>query len=102
MSITLKRFDTATQTWVLLSTHMTNSDGRLDGGPALKGEAFTEGMYEWTFGVGEYFAAHAGVPTPGTPFLGEVPLRFGIDDPEAHYHVPLLCSPWSYSTYRGS
>ena len=44
----------------------------------------------------------AGVPTSGTPFLAEVPIRFGIDNPEQHYHVPLLCSPWSFSTYRGS
>ena len=80
---------------------MTNADGRLEGGPALKGAAFTHGTYEWTFHVGAYFAT-AGVPTAGTMFLSEVPLRFGIDDPEAHYHVPLLCSPWSYSTYRGS
>ena len=57
--------------------------------------------YEWTFGVGEYFAI-AGVPSAGTPFLGEVPICFGIDNPEKHYHVPLLCSPWSFSTYRGS
>ena len=70
-------------------------------GPALKGAAFTVGTYEWIFGVGDYFAV-AGVPISGTPFLADVPLRFGIDDPEAHYHVPLLCSPWSYSTYRGS
>mmetsp|Transcript_34093 Transcript_34093/g.79856 ORF Transcript_34093/g.79856 Transcript_34093/m.79856 type:complete len:107 (-) Transcript_34093:251-571(-) len=59
------------------------------------------GAYEWLFGVGAYFAA-AGVPSCGTPFLNEVPLRFGIDNAEQHYHVPLLCSPWSYSTYRGS
>ena len=63
--------------------------------------ALALGEYEWTFGVGAYFAA-AGVPTAGTPFLGDVPLRFGIDNAEQHYHVPLLCSPWSYSTYRGS
>lgn len=78
----------------------TNSDGRLDG-PALSGATFQEGVYEWLFGVGEYFATR-GTPSSGTPFLNEVPLRFGIDNPEKHYHVPLLCSPWSYSTYRGS
>jgi 2-oxo-4-hydroxy-4-carboxy-5-ureidoimidazoline decarboxylase len=86
---------------VVVGDFVTNDDGRLDGGPALKGAAFKEGAYEWTFGVGEYFAA-AGVATAGTPFLGEVPLRFGIDNAEKHYHVPLLCSPWSFSTYRGS
>jgi len=88
------------EAWKVVGNFVTNSDGRLNG-PALQGEAFTEGVYEWTFSVGDYFAA-AGVPTPGTPFLSDVPLRFGIDNPEQHYHVPLLCSPWSYSTYRGS
>lgn len=85
----------------LLGSWVTNDDGRLPGGPALKGEAFKAGTYEWTFQAGEYFQAHS-VPVAGTPFLDEVPLRFGIDDPEAHYHVPLLVSPWSFSTYRGS
>ena len=101
MAISLRRLDEENGEWAVLGRFTTNSDGRLDGGPALKGEAFTFGTYEWTFGVGDYFAT-AGVPTPGTHFLSDVPLRFGIDDPEAHYHVPLLCSPWSYSTYRGS
>ena len=78
----------------------TNEDGRLDG-PALKGPDFCAGAYEWTFRVGEYFAAK-GVATAPTPFLGDVPIRFGIDNPEEHYHVPLLCSPWTFSTYRGS
>ena len=73
---------------------MTNSDGRLPNGPALEGAALVDGVYEWTFGVGDYFAI-AGVPTAGTPFLKEVPIRFGIDNPEKHYHVPLLASPWS-------
>lgn len=101
MTIELRRLDEASGAWQLLASFVTNADGRLTGGPALKGAAFTVGTYEWTFGVGDYFAA-AGVPISGTPFLADVPLRFGIDDPEAHYHVPLLCSPWSYSTYRGS
>jgi len=85
----------------LVNEFVTNSDGRLDGGPALKGEDFVVGTYEWTFYVGNYFA-RKNAPTSGVPFLDEVPLRFGIDDPEQHYHVPLLVSPWSYSTYRGS
>jgi len=79
---------------------VTNADGRLEG-PALKGPEFRAGAYEWEFEVGDYFV-RAGVPTVGQPFLDVVPLRFGIDNPEEHYHVPLLCSPWSYSTYRGS
>ena len=81
---------------------ITNDEGRLDGGPALKGgKEFTVGVYEWTFFVGDYFASK-GTYTSGTPFLDTIPLRFGIDNPDDHYHVPLLVSPWSFSTYRGS
>ena len=77
----------------------TNADGRTDG-PLLSGEEFAVGHYEIVFDVAEYFAGEKGLPNP--PFLGSVPIRFGIADPGAHYHVPLLVSPWSYSTYRGS
>jgi 2-oxo-4-hydroxy-4-carboxy-5-ureidoimidazoline decarboxylase len=80
----------------------TNADGRLEGGPALKGGAEMQvGRYEWTFHVGDYFCSK-GTYIAGTPFLDVVPLQFGIDNPDDHYHVPLLVSPWSYSTYRGS
>lgn len=85
----------------LVAEFVTNDDGRLPGGPALKGEDFQIGVYEWTFYVGDYFA-RKGTHISGTPFLDEVPIRFGIDDPTEHYHVPLLVSPWSFSTYRGS
>jgi 2-oxo-4-hydroxy-4-carboxy-5-ureidoimidazoline decarboxylase len=85
----------------LIGEYITNDDGRLEGGPALKGKDFQVGTYEWTFYVADYFASR-GTPFPGTPFLDEVPLRFGIDNPDDHYHVPLLVSPWSFSTYRGS
>ena len=85
----------------LFKEFVTNEDGRLPGGPALKGEEFQVGTYEWTFFVEEYFA-RSNTKTAGVPFIKEVPLRFGIDDPEEHYHVPLLVSPWSFSTYRGS
>jgi hydroxyisourate hydrolase len=78
----------------------TNRDGRIEG-PVLKGDDFIIGTYEWTFFVGDYFAKW-NLKTCGTPFLDIVPIRFGIDNPEEHYHVPLLVSPWSYSTYRGS
>mmetsp|Transcript_20097 Transcript_20097/g.38023 ORF Transcript_20097/g.38023 Transcript_20097/m.38023 type:complete len:332 (-) Transcript_20097:466-1461(-) len=87
--------------WETLGSWITNTDGRLPDGPALKGVDHRAGIYEWTFFVAEYFAA-VGVPSACTPFLNEVPLRFGISDPEDHYHVPLLVSPWSCSTYRGS
>jgi hydroxyisourate hydrolase len=86
----------------LIGSFVTNEDGRLDGGPALKGgKEFTVGTYQWTFFVADYFASK-GTFFSGTPFLDEVPLRFGIDNPDDHYHVPLLVSPWSLSTYRGS
>jgi len=80
---------------------ITNDDGRLEGGPALKGKDFIVGTYEWQFYAGDYFAAK-GQSMNGNPFLDVIPLRFGIDNPDDHYHVPLLVSPWSFSTYRGS
>ena len=86
----------------LIETFITNSDGRLPHGPALSGCNFTVGQYQWKFYVGDYFARFANSRITGTPFLDVVPLNFGLDDPTDHYHVPLLCSPWSYSTYRGS
>ncbi len=77
----------------------TNGDGRTDE-PLLAGESFQVGTYELSFAIGSYFANSPDLPQP--PFLDIVPIRFGIADPEGHYHVPLLVSPWSYSTYRGS
>ncbi|MGH6860516.1 MAG: hydroxyisourate hydrolase [Phyllobacterium sp.] len=77
----------------------TNDDGRCDA-PLLAGAEMRPGSYELHFHVGEYFDIRsAGGPVP---FLDVVPIRFGIDDANAHYHVPLLVSPFSYSTYRGS
>jgi 2-oxo-4-hydroxy-4-carboxy-5-ureidoimidazoline decarboxylase len=84
-----------------LAEFQTNDDGRLPNGPALKGQDFIVGTYRWTFFVGDYFA-QKGNYTSGLPFLDQVPIQFGLDDPDQHYHVPLLVSPWSYSTYRGS
>jgi 5-hydroxyisourate hydrolase len=74
----------------------TNADGRT-GEPLLEGEELRTGVYEIVFAVGDYFG-EGGEP----PFLDRVPVRFGIADAGAHYHVPLLASPWSYATYRGS
>ncbi len=85
----------------LMKEFITNDDGRLPGGPALKDDEFQVGTYEWIFFAGDYFA-RKNTKTAGMPFLDEIPIRFGMDDPEEHYHVPLLVSPWSYSTYRGS
>lgn len=77
----------------------TNADGRTDA--ALLTGTLTIGSYELTFGIGDYFRG-LGTTLPEPAFLGEVPIRFSIAEPEGHYHVPLLASPWSYSTYRGS
>ena len=77
----------------------TNAEGRTDG-PLLSREELGIGLYEIVFDVAGYFAGGSDLPDP--PFLGRVPIRFGIADPDAHYHVPLLVSPWYYSTYRGS
>ncbi len=78
----------------------TNADGRCDA-PLLEGAALTAGEYQLMFQVADYFRA-AGIKLPEPPFLSTVVLQFGIADANAHYHVPLLVSPWSYSTYRGS
>jgi hydroxyisourate hydrolase len=83
-----------------LTRTRTNSDGRTDE-PLLSAGELTSGTYELVFDVGAYFEEH-GLADNGPPFLGLVPVRFGIADPEASYHVPLLVSPWAYSTYRGS
>ena len=79
-----------------LKTLRTNKDGRTDE-PLLEEGRFERGVYEVVFHVGDYFGASGGVP-----FLDEVPVRFGVAEPDEHYHVPLLVSPYSYSTYRGS
>jgi len=84
---------------VLVAEAMTNADGRTDT-PLLAGEQLSAGTYEIVFDVGAYFAA-VGHDTTTPPFLDRVPVRFGTDGTR-HLHVPLLVSPWSYSTYRGS
>ena len=104
MRIQLRRITDSTEEVGVSTTleFVTNSDGRLDGGPALSGgNEFTVGVYEFTFYAGDYFASK-GTFTSGMPFLDIIPIRFGIDNPDDHYHVPLLVSPWSFSTYRGS
>ena len=84
----------------LLKTVRTNAYGRTDA-PLLADSEFAPGGYELVFAVGAYFAAQ-GVATATPPFLDRVPVRFGIAEAGGHYHVPLLTSPWAYSTYRGS
>jgi 5-hydroxyisourate hydrolase len=83
-----------------LARRLTNADGRCDA-PLLTDDAMQAGTYEIDFAVGDYFAA-LGTALPTPRFLDVVTLRFGIADPAAHYHVPLLVSPYGYSTYRGS
>ena len=90
IEVTLHRLDA--EGHILLTETVTNADGRTDR-PLLSGADMRTGLYEITFAIGEYFPSG---------FLDTVPVRFRIADPAAHYHVPLLCSPWSYSTYRGS
>lgn len=79
----------------LIAEAVTNADGRTDA-PLIAGEPLRIGTYELTFDVGAYYRAAS------TPFLGLVPIRFAIAAPEGQYHVPLLMTPWSYTTYRGS
>lgn len=85
---------------VLLKRWHTNADGRVDE-PLLQDEAFMPGVYELRYAAGAYFRSR-GMALPDPAFLDEVRLRFGVADATQHYHVPLLLSPWSYSTYRGS
>lgn len=85
-----------------LVRHITlNDDGRNPGGLLYDAQSLKVGTYRLVFEVAAYFRAQ-GVVLPDPPFLDQVSLDFGIADPAAHYHVPLLVSPWSYSTYRGS
>ncbi len=83
--------------WKLVKTMTTNADGRTDG-PLLAGADLAVGSYELLFFVKDYFVTHL----EDSPFLDRVPIRFAITDASAGYHVPLLVTPWAYSTYRGS
>ncbi|MGV8919877.1 MAG: hydroxyisourate hydrolase [Pseudomonas sp.] len=83
-----------------VASAVTNSDGRCDA-PLLQGDDYRTGVYQLQFHAGDYYRAK-GVELPAQAFLDVVVLRFGIDAGQEHYHVPLLISPYSYSTYRGS
>ena len=83
-----------------LKTVTTNADGRVDQ-PLLAGDDLRRGTYELVFRAGDYLRAQS-TELPEPAFLDVIPLRFGIAEPGAHYHVPLLLSPYGYSTYRGS
>ena len=82
-----------------IARRVTNSDGRTDA-PLIPAGEMEAGRYELVFEVGAYFAGEGGAGE--NAFLGSVPVRFGIDRPDEHYHVPLLVSPYAFSTYRGS
>jgi 5-hydroxyisourate hydrolase len=84
----------------LLKSVVTNHDGRCDA-PLLQGEEMRAGQYELVFGAGDYFAKQ-GVELPSPRFVDRVIIAFGIADSAQNYHVPLVVSPWAYSTYRGS
>jgi 5-hydroxyisourate hydrolase len=99
VTIQIWRLDTRSGNVLLKTTH-TEENGRTVE-PLLTGEEFTAGTYELIFKVGTYFATQH-KPATDPPFLNDVPIRFSVADPDAHYHVPLLVSPWAYSTYRGS
>ncbi len=100
--VELWRLDASSDGRECLVATRTNADGRTDE-PLLTGADFTAGGYELLFDVGEYFARQEPTTAATAPaFLGQVPVRFYVADPAAHYHVPLLVTPWAYSTYRGS
>lgn len=84
----------------LIKQTATNRDGRCDE-PLLNGAALTRGVYELVFHAGDYFA-HRGVELPEPRFVDQVTLRFGVANPDENYHVPLVVTPWTWSTYRGS
>lgn len=98
LTIELFAIDSPSQK-TLLKTTVTNADGRTNS-PLLADAEFKIGVYELVFSAGAYFAQFEG--DQAVPFLDRIPIQFGISDLTAHYHVPLLASPWAYSTYRGS
>src|SRR5436190_11582752 len=84
----------------LIRSTATNADGRTDE-PLISGDRLAMGVYELTFRMGGYFR-QSGAAVSDPPFLDQIVIRFGVANPEGHYHVPLLVSPYGYSTYRGS
>ncbi len=98
-NVTIRLYRLSGKNRELLKEITTNNDGRTDA-PMLEGSNLTEGNYELEFEIGDYFRRKTELPA--TAFLDIIPIRFGVNDASEHYHVPLLASPYSYSTYRGS
>jgi hydroxyisourate hydrolase len=98
LAVTLHRLDAAGRT--VLTSARTNADGRLDA-PLLDARTIARGRYELDFAAADYHRAQ-GYALADPPFLDIVTIRFAIAEPDRHYHVPLLLTPWSYATYRGS
>lgn len=99
-AVTIRLFSLGGGSTRLLGTFSTNDDGRCEES-LLEGDAFTAGEYQLEFDIGSYYS-HLGVRLPEPHFLNTVVIRFSISDPASHYHVPLVVTPWGYSTYRGS
>ena len=99
VALTLSELGRDGERRVIVAT-VTNRDGRTDA-PLIGGRPVPIGHYELRFAIGDYYAAR-GTPTADPPFLQSVPIEFHVAEPEGHYHVPLLVTPWSFSTYRGS
>ena len=99
MQVTLQRLEG--EHYTTIRQIQLNHDGRNDGGPLLDASTMATGRYRLLFEVGPYFR-RLGVTLPEPAFIDCVPIDFGIADAGGHYHVPLLVSPWAYSTYRGS
>jgi 5-hydroxyisourate hydrolase len=100
MSVRLDRRLAEKDAWTAVLHTQTNADGRTDR-PLLEGDVIPTGRYRLVFGVSDYFR-RLGQVLPDPPFLEEVSLEFGLSEAQGSYHVPLVCTPWSYSTYRGS
>ena len=98
--VRIELWSLAGDAWKLVKTATTNADGRTDV-PLLAADELSAGQYEILFHIGDYFASR-GIAMTEPRFLDDVPVRFSIADATVAYHVPLLVSPWSYSTYRGS
>ena len=100
IGVAIELYEQVGERYIRITTAITNADGRTDR-PLIGGRPLPIGRYELRFAVGDHFRSR-GIESGDPPFLDIVPLRFSIAEPEGHYHVPLLCTPWSYSPYRGS